>query len=609
VAGAVVTLLTGDQVALGGPRGAQARPAPGREDISFTTWTDERGHVHVLPSDVSAKVASGQFDPLLFDVTALVEAGYDNASRPDLPLIVDYPAATPRMADTTVVDELPILSAVAVRAEHGGGFWASGQNATRIWLDAPVQASLDRSVPQVGAPAAWAAGYTGAGTKVAVLDTGIDTSHPDLAGAVVGEQDFTGGTTGTDDVAGHGTHVASTITGAGRYSGVAPDAVLLNGKVLDDSGFGATSWIISGMEWAAANGADVVNLSLGNSLPSDGSDPLSQAVNKLTEQTGTLFVVAAGNDGTRGLTVGSPAAAEQALTVGAVDRDDALADFSTPGPRKGDSGIKPDVTAPGVGIVAAKAKNGWLGQPVEGDAARRGCRGDPRREHPDWTPEQIKVALMNTAVPSDGATVFQQGAGRIDVAAATRAQVRTVREPSRVEPQYRRPGPRPAGHSLVQRRGPHGTAARRRGHRRLPVPVRREFRGGPGGDDVHGPLVRRPFGPFPTVHTGQQRVDVPDEERAGLPAGATAPAGRALRSEAGCAQRRAGRQDVPLPGLRPAWWLQHADRTVRRTDGGGLLRRRHDVAAGQADPRPRPVAGGGAPPEGRDVRVTAGKRR
>lgn len=238
VAGAVVTLLTGDQVALGGPRGAQARPAPGREDVSFTTWTDERGRVHVLPSDVSAKVASGRFDPLLFDVTALVEAGYDNASRPDLPLIVDYPAATPRMADTTVVDELPSLSAVAVLAEHGGGFWATGQNAERIWLDAPVHASLDRSVPQTGAPAPWGAGYTGAGTKVAVLDTGIDTSHPDLAGAVVGERDFTGGTTGTDDFMGHGTHVALTITGAGKYTGVAPDALLLNGKVLDDFGAG-----------------------------------------------------------------------------------------------------------------------------------------------------------------------------------------------------------------------------------------------------------------------------------------------------------------------------------------------------------------------------------
>lgn len=434
--GPVVTLLTGDQVQLGGPRGAQAHPAPGREGISFTTWTDERDHVHVLPSDATRQVASGQFDPLLFDVTALVEAGYDNASRPDLPLIVDYPGATPRMAGAQVGHELPSLSAVAVRAERGSGFWATGQHAKRIWLDAPVHASLDRSVPQIGAPAAWAAGYTGAGTTVAVLDSGIDTTHPDLAGAVVGARDFTGGTTGTDDFAGHGTHVASTITGAGKYQGVAPDAVLLNGKVLADSGYGEMSWIISGMEWAAASGADVVNMSLGSDTPSDGHDPLSKAVDELTEQTGTLFVVAAGNQGRRGWTVGSPAAAADALTVGAVDRADKLADFSTTGPRSGDSGIKPDVTAPGVGIVAAKAKNGFLGDPVEGDDSHVAMSGTSMAtphvagaaailagEHPDWTPAQIKVALMNTAVPSDGATVFQQGAGRIDVGAATRAQV------------------------------------------------------------------------------------------------------------------------------------------------------------------------------------------
>jgi len=435
-AGPNVTLLTGDQVQLGGPRGAQVRPAPGRQDISFTTWTDGRGHVHVLPSDASAKVASGRFDPLLFDVTALVEVGYDDASRPDLPLIVDYPGATPRMAGAKVGHELPSLSAVAVDAERGSGFWATGQQAERIWLDAPVHATLDRSVPQIDAPAAWADGHTGAGTTVAVLDSGIDTSHPDLVGAVVGERDFTGGTTGTDDFAGHGTHVASTITGAGKYTGVAPDAVLLNGKVLDDSGYGEMSWVISGMEWAAASGVDVVNMSLGSDAPSDGHDPLSQAVDELTEQTGTLFVVAAGNEGRRGWTVGAPAAAAEALTVGAVDRADKLADFSTTGPRTGDSGIKPDVTAPGVGIVAAKAKNGWLGEPVEGDDSHVALSGTSMAtphvagaaailagEHPDWTPEQIKVALMNTAVPSDGATVYQQGAGRIDVAAATRAQV------------------------------------------------------------------------------------------------------------------------------------------------------------------------------------------
>ncbi|WP_197322314.1 S8 family serine peptidase, partial [Saccharomonospora sp. NB11] len=127
-------------------------------------------------------------------------------------------------------------------------------------------ATLAESVPQIGAPEAWDSGLTGEGVRVAVLDTGIDADHPDLADAVVEAEDFTG-SGNTDDGQGHGTHVAATILGDGsasdgRYRGVAPDAELVVGKVLDDDGFGQESWILAGMEWAAEN-ASVVNMSLG----------------------------------------------------------------------------------------------------------------------------------------------------------------------------------------------------------------------------------------------------------------------------------------------------------------------------------------------------------
>ncbi|WP_392756977.1 S8 family serine peptidase [Streptomyces sp. LN590] len=142
------------------------------------------------------------------------------------------------------------------------------------------------------------------------------------------------------DYVGHGTHVASTVVGTGRASdgkerGVAPGARLDVGKVLNGRGQGQESWLIAGMEWAARDQqAKIINMSLGG--VGDGSDPLSQAVNQLSAETGALFVVAAGNAGPHN--IGSPGAADSALTVGAVDSADHLADFSSQGPRNVDEG-------------------------------------------------------------------------------------------------------------------------------------------------------------------------------------------------------------------------------------------------------------------------------
>lgn len=432
--GPTVTLLTGDEVALGGPDGAKVRPAEGREHLTFHLRTDVQGDIHVIPEDAALALARGTLDPRLFDVTELARTGYDDASRDRLPLIVDYPGATPRAAGAQVSRELPAMGAAAVSVERSPAYWATARQAERVWLDGPVRASVEHSAPQIGAPDAWAAGHTGQGTTVAVLDTGIDATHPDLSDAVVGERNFTDSDT-ADDRQGHGTHVASTITGNGvRHRGVAPDANLLNGKVLDDYGSGLESWIIAGMEWAAGSGADVVNLSLGSSSPSDGTDPMSRALDRISAETGVLFVVAAGNDGPAAGTIGSPGAADAALTVGAVDRDDRLADFSGRGPRLRDGAVKPEITAPGVGIVAAKAKNGRIGVPAgDGYVALSGTSmATPHvagaaavlaGRHPDWRAEQLKAGLVGSARPNDTPTVAEQGAGRVDVAAATTAAV------------------------------------------------------------------------------------------------------------------------------------------------------------------------------------------
>ncbi|WP_438862167.1 S8 family serine peptidase [Paractinoplanes aksuensis] len=231
------------------------------------------------------------------------------------------------------VRPLASIGGAALTVARSREFWSTLARGTsmrqaagikRIWLDGKVRAALADSAAQIGAPKVWAGGDTGTGTgvDVAVLDTGVDPAHPDLAGRIEEATSFVPGEEVTDRH-GHGTHVASTIAGSGAASGgaekgVAPGAGLHIGKVLNDLGEGQDSWIIGGMERAARTAkAKVINMSLGGG-PTDGTDPLSAAVDRLSAETGALFI-AAGNSGPDVEAVGAPGAATSALTVGAVD--------------------------------------------------------------------------------------------------------------------------------------------------------------------------------------------------------------------------------------------------------------------------------------------------
>jgi len=426
-----LTLLTGDRVVVGDAGAVSAvEPGAGREALVFSTY-QRGGHRYVVPEDALAPIREGRVDERIFDVTALREAGYGADGRP-VPLIVGYPPGSVRAT------EFAGIGASALTAASDGSTWRSllAGDARKVWLDGQVKASLDRSTRQIGAPAAWDAGLTGEGVTVAVLDTGVDQTHPDLVGQEVAERNFS---TAADNVDryGHGTHVASTIASKGtRYRGVAPGARLLDGKVLNDAGGGSESDVLRGMQWAAEQGARVINMSLGTA-DSSTVDPVEEAVNTLSAQYGTLFVVAAGNEGPRSTTVGSPGSADAALTVGAVDRDDALAPFSSRGPRVGDGEIKPDITAPGVGIVAAKAAFGRIGTPVEPGYVSAsgtsmatphvaGAAAILAGQHPDWTGAQLKSALTASAKPTPGLTPFEQGSGRVDVARVITQSVGSV---------------------------------------------------------------------------------------------------------------------------------------------------------------------------------------
>ncbi|MEU6371633.1 S8 family serine peptidase [Streptomyces sp. NPDC046909] len=441
-----LTLVTGDRVTVDAKgRVTGFQPAEGRQRVPVQIRR-VGGHTLVLPTDASRMIASGKLDQRLFDVTELTKAANRRNQGDGVKVIVGYKGGAARAVKSGVRDAGTAhrtfaalgLDSVQTPAEDTPDLWKAltdGDSVTpgisHVWLDTVRKASLDKSVPQIGAPAVWAKGYDGKGVKVAVLDTGIDTTHPDLKGQVTAAKNFTSAAT-TGDKVGHGTHVASTIAGTGaksggKYKGVAPGAKLLNGKVLDDSGEGDDSSILAGMEWAAEQGADIISLSLGGTdMP--GVDSLESTVDKLSEEKGILFTIAAGNEGDSGAqTIDSPGSAADALTVGAVDVHDKLADFSSLGPTA-DGALKPDVTAPGVDITAASAKGSEIAKEygenppgyvtISGTSMATphvaGAAALLKQAHPDWTFKELKAALVGSA-RNDGYSPYAQGSGRIQV--------------------------------------------------------------------------------------------------------------------------------------------------------------------------------------------------
>ncbi|MCM3733692.1 S8 family serine peptidase [Fictibacillus nanhaiensis] len=458
-----ITLITGDIVKIttieGGKQIINVEPADRNSSgAQVLTIGDE---TYVIPTSAMPYVAADKLDKDLFNVTELIKNGYDDKKMSSLPVIVEYEETkarsvqqnkpAPKGAKTVRVLESINGAALSTSKKEADTFWeditpedAPSQKEApnslfdhgieKIWLDGRVEASLEQSIPQIGANTVWDSGFTGKGIKVAVLDSGIDPNHPDLSGQIEESKSFVPGET-VDDKHGHGTHVASTVLGTGAASegknkGVAPEARLIVGKVLNDAGSGLDSWIIDGMEWASDN-AKIVSMSLGSSEPSDETDPMAQAVNRLSEEKGALFVIAAGNSGYEGA-IGSPGAADAALTIGAVDKADKIAYFTSKGPRYGDKGLKPDLSAPGVDIVAARSGLS------SGSGSYRSMSGTSMatphvagaaalllQKNPDWTGAQLKEALMSTSKKLNYSP-YHIGTGRLDVPAAANSTVRAT---------------------------------------------------------------------------------------------------------------------------------------------------------------------------------------
>ena len=343
----------------------------------------------------------------------------------ELPLINAVVIETPSNTVSTAESKLTAMSEVARIDQDPKINWLRAVDApgvdfalpaTRALL-APIEALRKRGVQQpapvpgaqavqwgverVKAPAAWAK-TRGAGVKVVVIDTGLDKTHPDLAGNIKGGWNAITKTDDFNDDHGHGTHCGGNIAALDNevgIVGVAPKAELYGVKVLDANGSGTFDDVIAGMQWAVDNHMAVASMSL-------GADQGNQALADMTaamKKAGVTLIAAAGNSGGA---VGFPGGYPEAIAVAAGDNNDQLADFSSRGPEVA-------VIAPGVDIYSLSKNGGYetmsgtsMATPhVAGLAVLYVSR------HKGATPDQVRAALAAASVKLPGVPDVGQGAG------------------------------------------------------------------------------------------------------------------------------------------------------------------------------------------------------
>ncbi|MEJ2443514.1 MAG: S8 family serine peptidase [Exilibacterium sp.] len=302
------------------------------------------------------------------------------------------------------------------------------------------QVALEDSVTQINADQVWDLNglnsVLGEGVKVAVIDTGVDYTHPDLGGClgnsckVIGGYDFYNGDDDPMDDNFHGTHVAGIISANGALKGVAPKSSIVAYKVCDAQGNCPDYHIINAIEKAmdpdgnpaTDDAVDIINISLGGS--SGGPDDLiAQSINSAVD-AGILVVVAGGNNGPQNFTMGSIASAEKALTVAAADGNTGIGDFSSRGYIKDNGHAKPEISAPGVMINSTTPNESYasfsgtsMASPmVAGSAALL------LDLYSKLSPEELKSRLITTATDL-GVSFKAQGSGVVDVLAAANADV------------------------------------------------------------------------------------------------------------------------------------------------------------------------------------------
>lgn len=275
---------------------------------------------------------------------------------------------------------------------------------------------LQWALPKINAPRAWDLAR-GSGVTIAILDSGVDLDHPDLAAKIVSGYDFINDDADADDDNGHGTHVAGIAAAISNnalgVAGLAWDAKIMPIKVLNRSGVGPTSALAHGICWAANHGADVINMSL-------SSPNLSNTVWAAIDYANSKDIVsiaAAGNEFLKGNTVRYPGALNNVRAVAATDNQDAHASFSN-------TGVYVDIAAPGVGIISTYVRNQVPSVTILNGTSMAtplvsGLAALVLSVSPDLSPNHVMAAIHDSAVDlGDPGRDVVFGYGRIDAAAA-----------------------------------------------------------------------------------------------------------------------------------------------------------------------------------------------
>ena len=284
----------------------------------------------------------------------------------------------------------------------------------------------------IGVNFLWNKNFTGKNVTVALIDTGIDYTHPDLGNCssigigvgcrVVNGYDFVNNDFDPMDDNGHGTHCAGIIGANGTIRGVAPDVEFLAVKVCDENGSCYLTDIIAGLDWSVSNGADVISMSIGSEFSpfyseNDGYSLLSKITNDIV-QLGIPVIVAAGNDAGIG-TISSPGDAFDVITVGAYDdSSDDVADFSSRGPSMFGR-FDPDVIAPGVDINSTFLNGSYALMSGTSMATPfvTGCVALMLEMNSSMDVDEIRSRLVHNA-EDIGAAWFEQGGGLVNVSKA-----------------------------------------------------------------------------------------------------------------------------------------------------------------------------------------------
>jgi serine protease AprX len=422
--------------------------------------------VGALSDDLLALVQSADDRPVRVIVRGDIRSILTIAARGSLPVLKVLDGFVVLEARPTLLQSLLAMPGIAA--------------ISRDAIVAPFMVVSDKAMgadqARAGAPGLLGVGgypsVTGRGVGVAVIDSGI-AAHPALSQKIRAAVSFVTGDSSTDDGFGHGTHIAGIIAGSASPAmkvtplyrgGIAPDAHLINVRVLGDEGIGYTSDVIAGIQWTVRNkdrfAIRVMNLSLGHPVVEPCiTDPLCLAAERASA-AGLVVVASAGNSGKSAdgrevfASISTPGIAPSVITVAALNTwgtvtksDDTITTYSSRGPTKYELGLKPDVAAPGNKIVSLEAPGSYLVRTYPG-LHISGSRSNAYTmmsgtsmaagmvsggaalllEHGVLTSKQVKAALQLSAtfMPNEGVVRSGTGSVNLDAARRVNAAVTTV---------------------------------------------------------------------------------------------------------------------------------------------------------------------------------------